>query len=226
MKHAPHVNAPVTTVEYSAFQAAYNFFNTALFDGTLPHVYVTLQRKAHSRGYFSADRFTGRQRSGTVHELALNPDDFGRTDAEVLSTLVHEMVHVWQQEYGHPGRGRYHNREWAAKMLDIGLYPSTTGKKGGAMTGQRVTHYIVADGPFAHATTRLLATGFTLHWQSGIDGRSRAGRQRAVKAASKTKFTCHECGLNAWAKPDASLVCGACYEESRAIVALDPIPPA
>ncbi len=29
-------------------------------------------------------------------------------------------------------------------------------------------------------------------------------------AATRTKFTCPECGLNAWAKPTASLICGDC----------------
>jgi hypothetical protein len=33
---------------------------------------------------------------------------------------------------------------------------------------------------------------------------------RKKKAASKTKYTCPGCGLNAWAKPDVSLRCGAC----------------
>ena len=30
------------------------------------------------------------------------------------------------------------------------------------------------------------------------------------KLASKTKYTCPDCGLNAWAKPDCTLVCAEC----------------
>jgi hypothetical protein len=30
------------------------------------------------------------------------------------------------------------------------------------------------------------------------------------QAASKTKYTCPDCELNAWAKPDVSLLCGDC----------------
>jgi hypothetical protein len=36
------------------------------------------------------------------------------------------------------------------------------------------------------------------------------------KAASKTKYTCPLCDLNAWAKPDARLICGDCSEEMEA----------
>jgi SprT-like family len=202
---------PITTIEYSAFQHAYDYFNAALFDNALPHVLVTLQRRPRMRGYFWAERFRGRARPTKAHELALNPDHFGRTDEEILSTLVHEMVHVWQQECGYPGRGRYHNREWAAKMLDLGLHPTDTGKKGGKMTGQRVSHYIVERGRFAQVTARLLKTGFTLNWQSNFPPRQT--RERRAKAASKTKYSCPGCGLNAWAKPDATLFCGECYAD-------------
>ena len=58
----------------------------------------------------------------------MNPDTFtGRTDEEILSTLAHEMAHVWQQTHGKPPRRSYHDRQWAAKMKEIGLQPSTTG---------------------------------------------------------------------------------------------------
>jgi hypothetical protein len=94
-------------------------------------------------------------------------------------------------------------------MKEIGLQPSTTGAPGGKETGQSVTHYILPDGRYANAYNELEATGFLLHWQSApVDGRARA------KLASKTKFTCPECGQNAWAKPDAALICGECYDEN------------
>lgn len=46
--------------------------------------------------YFSPKRFTGRTKKTAAHELAMNPDTFtGRTDAPILSTVAHEMAHVW-----------------------------------------------------------------------------------------------------------------------------------
>jgi hypothetical protein len=149
-------NKPITAPEYRAFQRAYDFFNVELFAGSLPQVLVTLQRHAHTFGYFSPDRFSERTAHHRAHELALNPDGFtGRSDEEILSTLVHEQVHVWQQVYGKPGRGRYHNRQWAEKMKQVGLYPSSTGKPGGKETGSRVSHYILPAGPYAAAFTKL-----------------------------------------------------------------------
>ena len=205
-----NMDASITQAEYESFQRAYDFFNKELFGDALPPVLVTLQRKARSRGYFSAERFAGRSSRETAHELALNPDHFGRTDEEILSTLVHEMCHVWQETHGKAPRKSDHDREWAAKMKEVGLFPSHTGEPGGKETGQRVTHYIIPGGAFAASFARLRAAGFALRWQSRVD---EGGRQK--KAASKTKYTCLGCGWNAWAKPGSSLICGKCYDDGK-----------
>jgi predicted SprT family Zn-dependent metalloprotease len=195
----------ITPVEYQAFQQAYDFFNHELFGNSLPHVLVTLQRRSHTKGYFSPDRFAGRGVAEKVHELALNPDSFtSRTDEEILATLTHEMTHVWQCAHGDPGRPGYHNREWADKMKALGLYPSNDGNVSGKETGQNMSHYIIADGAFAEAYGKLKAKGFQLHWESA----AREGNK--TKIASKTKYSCPQCQQNAWAKPEAWLVCGEC----------------
>jgi Zn finger protein HypA/HybF involved in hydrogenase expression len=198
----------ITQTEYEGFQRAYDYFNKELFDGALPQVLITLQRRAHSRGYFSNDKFQARAGETTAHELALNPDHFGRTDEEILSTLAHEMAHVWQCAFGKPSRGGYHNAEWAGKMKGIGLQPSHTGEPGGKETGQRVTHYIVEGGAFSVICSRLLSSGFTLRWQSH-NGQG----EKKTTPVSKVKYTCEECGQNAWAKPGSLLICGECFNE-------------
>jgi predicted SprT family Zn-dependent metalloprotease len=110
----------ITEREYGAFQHAYDFFNAELFGNSLPHVLVTLQRHARAKGYFAPDRFAGRVENDTAHELALNPDVFtGRSDELILSTLVHEMAHVWQQTHGTAPRRSYPDKEWVAKMKKI-----------------------------------------------------------------------------------------------------------
>lgn len=199
----------ITPAQYQAFQQAYDFFNKALFQDTLPQVLVTMQRHANTRGYFAPERFRGRIEKKKVHELAMNPDTFtGRTDEEILSTLAHEMAHVWQEAHGKPPRRNYHDRQWAAKMKEIGLHPSDTGEPGGKEVGQKVTHYIIQGGAYAQAYAALKATGFQLHWQS-IPFDKEA---RKKKNNSKTKYTCPSCEQNAWAKPDTLLICGACFD--------------
>ncbi len=101
----------------------------------------------------------------TVDELGLHPGFFTlRPVEEVLSTLVHEMVHHWQDSFGQPSRSNPHNKQWAQKMRAVGLEPSSTGLPQGSDTGQGVSHYIVPDGPFIQACRDLMAQGFELIW--------------------------------------------------------------
>lgn len=200
----------ITTAEYTGFQDAFDHFNAKLFSGKLPHVLVTLQRHPNARGYFSPERFHERGGKTRVHEIALNPDTFAdETDERVLSTLAHEMAHLWQQAFGRAPRRCYHDREWAGKMKEIGLQPTTTGGADGKETGQSVTHFVIKGGAFARAYTELAKKGFKLHWESP----AALAAESKAKTESKTKFTCPTCEQNAWAKPDAVLICGSCFED-------------
>jgi hypothetical protein len=40
--------------------------------------------------------------------------------------------------------------------------------------------------------------------------------KRKKKTASKTKYTCPACSVNAWAKPQTALICGDCQEVMEA----------
>jgi hypothetical protein len=152
-----------TTKNYSAMNEAFEFFNVRLFNGSLPHCLITLQRKSSTLGYFAGSRFGAAEGGSITDEIALNPTHFKeRTAEQVLSTLVNEMAHLWQYHHGKIPRAGYHDRQWAEKMQEIGLTPSDTGAEGGKKTGQKMSHYIEPDGLFSVYCTNLLRSGFTL----------------------------------------------------------------
>ncbi len=156
-----------TQETYYSWQYAFDFFNRELFSDTLPSCLITYQRKKSSMGYFSPDRFIDSE-GGKTDEIALNPTFFAiRGIIDAASTLVHEMVHLWQyhDKDGKHGRRGYHNTQWAKKMESIGLYPSATGRPGGKRTGDRVSHYIVKDGLFAQKAAILMRDEkFQVRW--------------------------------------------------------------
>lgn len=203
-----------TKETYDRLQQAYEHFNKALFEGNLPNALITLQRRKGSFGYFAGARF--RHDDGrAADEIALNPMHFAsREQKDILSTLVHEMAHQWQYHHGQPGRGRYHNREWAEKMKAIGLHPSDTGIEGGKEIGETVGHYIVANGQFDTTASRLLARDFAITWKdapeepSSATGDGEAEPETAPKSGKRIRYCCPDCDLKAWAKHDARLLCG------------------
>jgi predicted SprT family Zn-dependent metalloprotease len=152
------------TEEYRRFQEAYNFFNERLFENTLAECMITFQRQKRIMGYVSLDRWINNEQEYT-HELAINPEYFANYPlVEICQTLCHEMVHIWQAQFGTMGRRGYHNREWANKMMAIGLMPSTTGQPGGDIVGEHVGDYILHDGRFMAAFNELASSGFQVTW--------------------------------------------------------------
>jgi hypothetical protein len=157
-------------------------------------------------------RFGTRDGQQVTNEIALNPRHFqDRSTEETLSTLVHEMVHLRQHHFGTPSRASYHNREWARMMKEVGLYPSDTAQPGGKETGPRVSHYIVAGGAFERVGAEVIQSGCEIAYvEVWSDENGKA------KAASKTKYACPSCGLNAWAKPEVLIMCAECRETMEA----------
>jgi hypothetical protein len=203
-------NPSPTKRTYGDLNRAYDFFNKRLFGGRLPRCLITMQRKNSTYGYFAGDRFGSSDSGETIDEIALNPSHFAqRSTAQVLSTLVHEMVHLWQHHHGKPSRNGYHNKQWAAKMRAVGLVPSSTGEVGGKETGQALSHYIEPGGAFNIAYAILARRGlFRVSYVELWDDEA----ARKMKSASKTRFTCPTCAANAWGKPTLHVICGECTQ--------------
>jgi len=207
----------ITSKTYEDIQTAYNHFNSELFDGKLPEVLLTLVPHKSAYGYFRheaftvTDKATGKTKKinimgkskDIIHELALNPFSFGgRTDDQIMSTLVHEMVHLWQSLNGKAPKKPGHNREWADKMKSVGLQPSTTGKPGGKETGRRCSHYIIENGLFAKSAKRCKIK-FTFSGTLAV---------KEKKGSKRTKYTCPMCEKNAYGTDDLNIQCADCDE--------------
>jgi predicted SprT family Zn-dependent metalloprotease len=144
-----------TEQAYDELQRAYDFLNARLFGGQLPSCLITLQRNKRTMGFSGVK----------TDEIAINPEYFAIVPIEeVLATVVHEMVHLWQDHFGTPGRGKYHNQEWADKMISIGLIPSSTGAPGGRQTGDQMADYPAEGGVFLKACRELLKKDFKISW--------------------------------------------------------------
>ena len=195
--------SPTAETYVEGLQKAFDHFNAKLFENRLPPVLFTLTRKSRANGYFHAEQFQHRADGDATHEIALNPNTMDRDIRSILSTLVHEMTHLEQQEYGKPGKGAFHNKEWASLMVRIGLTPDN-GQ--GGTTGNKVTHSIDEGGPFDVVFSEL-GPDFDIPYFT--QQRPPVEKKRDI---SKVKTTCPCCNAKAWAKLGARLVCGDCNE--------------
>lgn len=198
-----------TGAQFDAYRAMWSYFNAVMFGGTLREVILNFSRRAKSLGFFAPDRW---ESAGQVtHEISLNPTHLRRDSArDVASTLVHEMVHLWQwqREHGAPKRPGYHDAQWGRKMEELGLMPSATGAPGGKRTGYKMSHYIVEGAAFARAFDAMPAE-YLLPWTCGID-EDAIGKKKAKRKESKLKYTCPQCAMNMWGRPELRVRCEDC----------------
>lgn len=207
---------------FSALEHAYNYFKEALFRNNLSPVVLTLNRKARSMGYYKPNAWLNERNEG-VPEININPSILYLPGVEVAATLVHELVHHFQFLHGHPGRRGYHNKEFSRLMCSIGLMCSDTGKPGGKVTGSAMAEYPVEGGLFLEAFNKMpkeYLLPFKPYEQVLIAFDAPSSEQATsvqTKIRNKVKYSCPRCHANAWAKPNAKLLCGVCFKPFIAI---------
>lgn len=154
----------------------YSVFNHELFDGALPPISIKIEKLTGSvstSGQVFGTAWSGRKsqtpelilmgrNAVPIHagepylNISLDLNHIETTEFQsVLATFVHEMCHIYEYEY-FPGEVEPHPESWGLKMQEIGLMPSSTGKPGGAMTGEHVLDYIISGGRFDTVSCRMI----------------------------------------------------------------------
>jgi SprT-like family len=99
----------------------------------VPHVVLCVDRLPITRyGHFRH----GHNGFGLRGEIAINARYLGQRRAkwEVLGTLLHELIHAWQEVHGSPGKRNHHNAEFRDKARQLGLNIDCRGVAGYAST--------------------------------------------------------------------------------------------
>lgn len=208
---------------YDKFYRAYRIYNERLFGNGLGDIIITFVRKPLVKGYYSFSRFQYLDDSGkTVSEISINPEYFAKaSDKMVLSTLVHEMCHMYHDTVRNNCVRGYHDKAWAEIMEGIGLIPSSTGQPGGKKTGFLMSHYIQSGGRFDVVTEEVLKDGFSRGFIEVCVDEKRLS-EKDVDAAKggygqgrRFKYSCG-CS-NVWGKKNLNLKCNICGNDFKEI---------
>lgn len=144
-----------------------------------------------------------RNPQGLLDEITFNTEHYEEADGQMvwrfgrwaqLETLLHEQVHLWQQNFGEnpvkPGKV-HHNKEFVDKCESLGLHPMPV----------RGSHVAVADGVFAQLMKELglerpddvpRMSGLKKDWfkfKKELEGKDVKGK------STLKKWCCPECGM-------------------------------
>lgn len=207
-----------TIAQNTVLNDAFDYFNERLFNGEVQRTMIGFSRsKKIIGGYFSPEKwFDADDPELKIHEIQINANTMGDGDIEhLMNTLVHEMVHAWQQDNGTPSRSGYHNKEWAAKALEVGLEPKAYTAEGklipDVITGQRIDTVTIPDGPFEQALIEMPEDTMLPWLANELYFDEEKEKKPVTKQGKRSKYTCPGCGTNAWAKPGCNLMCGDCH---------------
>lgn len=158
----------------------------------VPEVVLCLERLSANRyGHFRP----GHNGYGLRGEIAINTLYLfeEREVWEILGTLLHELLHAWQQAHGTPSRGNHHNAEFRQKALGLGLDIDAKGVTGFA-----------ADSPFK----MLLA-------QYGVPAPAEATPRSSTRKRGDSKLKKWSCGCTSVrvAVTDFKAQCLKCNEQ-------------
>ncbi len=137
-----------------AYEAAYAYFRDALIGPVLeeelttdPILTFSRTRRQGALAFFAADAWRSHGGEARLCELALVPEHTADDPRDVMSSLVHELMHFVDHAAGTaPKTPGYHGRTWFRRMERVGL-------PGRALSKSRiaVTHDVDENGPFARA---------------------------------------------------------------------------
>lgn len=105
-------------------QWTYGLYSTVGRDDTTPITIViqTRGKKSRCNGWFDANRWSTRE-GQLVHEISVAAEIFHKTTPEIVEVVVHETVHLINQDAGikDTSRGGRHNREFKVVAESLGL---------------------------------------------------------------------------------------------------------
>lgn len=228
-----------TIEQNSTYVDLFDYLNKGAFNGELKRAMLVFSRNTRSLGgYFSPDKWEN-ENGERAHEIGVNANVIAENDAvEITQIILHEMVHMWQWDHGTRPRMGYHDKQFAEKCREVGLEPVAPD---GRDVGQKISTSVI-DGGLAEKLIIEMPANLIFTWATaqldltdgdgdggggdgsgdgsggdgdgdgkGDDGKG-GDKPSKPRSGVRAKYTCPVCGLNAWAKAGAKLICGECSQ--------------
>lgn len=188
----------------------FSILNEDKFDGELTEPVITIQKtKGRTLGHFTVDR-TWKDKNDeaneetSYYEINIDPRWFNtRTPADVVETLLHEMVHYYNKMNDIKDcSGNVHNKKFKSSAEKVGLVVEK-----GKGVGYGYTSMSEALSAYVNEVVKPNEAAFE-YFRSvpvKLSGGYGGGRKKSI-----FKYTCPDCGAEVKGKRDMTIKCGIC----------------
>ena len=187
--------------------------NERYFNGEIEEPVITIQSTPRAYGHVTVAKSWARQDGENRHELNIGAGTLDRPIENVVATMQHEMVHLWNLQQGVQDcsrGGQYHNKRFRDAATARDLIISFDPRVGWSITepGDGLIEFIVEQGWEDIKMSRLEG------WQAvGIGGKGPAATGKPVTPprGNSRKIQCPCCGISVRATRDGlQLQCMDC----------------
>lgn len=199
-----------------ALEKMYRQLNIDKFDGKLVMPIITIQSTPRAYGHVSCGKVWRSQVSEEgQYELNIGAGTLDRPIENTVSTLLHEMVHIYHLQNGIQDcsrGGSYHNRKFKEKAESVGLVIEYDKRIGWSITSpsENLIDYIISQGWSDILIGRSEGIRITGIGGSGKDGAGIDGVEK--KPSSTRKYMCPCCGNSVRATKEVRIICADCAE--------------
>ena len=183
--------------------------NDRYFEGKLEEPIITIQSTPKAYGHVTVGK-TWQRGQEQRHELNIGAGTLDRPIENIVATLLHEMVHLWNIQTGVKDcsrEGIYHNKKFrdaaVKRDLDIG-YDSRIGWSLTSPTPE-LCDFIIEQGWDDIHMSRLEFSG-----GRSTTGGASGGNGAPVKKSGSRKYQCPVCGNSVRATKAVNILCLDC----------------
>lgn len=188
----------------------FHILNEDKFDGELTEPVITIQKtRGRTLGHFTTsrvwvDKNNEEDEETSYYEINIDPRWFNtRTPADVVETLLHEMVHYYNKANDIKDcSGNVHNKKFKSSAEKVGLVVEK-----GKGVGYGYTSMSEALSAYVDEVVKPNEAAFEYFRSVPVkmSGGSGGGRKK-----STFKYTCPDCGAEVKGKRDMVIKCGLC----------------
>lgn len=196
--------------------------NQDFFGGEIDEPIITIQNKSDSYGHVTVLKtWSIKGQEEKRHELNISSAYMARPIEEVVSTMLHEMVHLWnlKNNIQDCSRGQtYHNKKFREKAIEIGLNCEHHLKYGWTLTSasEKIIDYIISKGWTELDMTDGIDFSQLFTGRGTKGGTDDAGTPTTVTPpktkSNSRKYVCPHCGMIVRATKVVNVMCGDCHE--------------
>ena len=190
----------------------FDLLNEEFFENELSRPTITIQSTPRAYGHFSLREDTWVSKLGGTHEINIGAGTLARPIEEVVSTLLHEMVHYYNYERGVQDCSRgntYHNRKFKEEAERRGLLVEHSDKYGWSHTSPSdlLLDFVLENDLSDILINRNEFSGFQM---GGTGTHSGTPITPTAKKSSSRKYICPCCGTSIRATKKVNIGCLDC----------------